>query len=207
MASILIADDQAVARRGLREVLRGAIPDAYLDEAATLAELHSRLQERTFDLVLLEIALAGAQTDEVFRVLQEVYPRTRVLVVTALPEIEHAIAMFKAGAHGYITKQHSTEELIHAAQTVLTGGNYLSDQAMRQLTSWQTYVAETQPLSSQELAVLRLVAQGRPVKQIAFELSVSEKTVATYIARIRRKTGLHNYVDMTRYALKNHLVE
>jgi two-component system, NarL family, invasion response regulator UvrY len=208
MTTILIADDQAIARRGLREVLHTAIPDAVLAEAATLDELHASLGGRAWDLLLLEIALAGGQSAELLHLLQQNHPATRVVIVTALPEIEHAISMFKGGAHAYISKQHPTEELVQAVHAVLAGGNYLSDEAMRQLTGAHSGAPRTlHALSSRELAVLRCVAQGRSVKQIAHDLAVSEKTVATYIGRIRNKTGLHNYVDMTRYALKNHLVD
>lgn len=189
-------------------MLHTAIPDAYLDEVGTLADLRAYLGQRPWDLVLVEISLAGASPGELVAMIVAGYPGTRVLIVTVLPETEYAIPMFKVGAHGYITKQRPIDELVVAVRTVLAGGNALSDEVIHELTS--THGGPTRfhdALSSRELAVLRSVAQGRSVKQIAHELSIGEKTVATYIGRIRQKTGLHNNVDMTRYALRHHLIE
>jgi two-component system invasion response regulator UvrY len=189
-------------------VLHTAIPHAYLDEVGTIEDLRAHLGQRPWDLVLVEISLTGGNPGELISMLASDYPSTRVLIVTVLPEAEYAIPMFKAGAHGYITKQRPIDELVQAVKTVLGGGNALSDEVIHELTN--PHGSSTRfhdALSSRELAVLRFIAQGRPVKQIAHELSISEKTVATYIARIRQKTGLHNSVDMTRYALRHHLID
>jgi two-component system, NarL family, invasion response regulator UvrY len=208
MTCILIANDQAVVRRGIREVVQSAIAGAELHEAGTVAELQLRLAERTWDLMILEVTLGDSSPEEMVTLLQQTPPKTRVLIVTALPESGHAMLMLRAGAHGYIDTRRPTEELVHATRAVLGNGNYLTDDAMRELLGAPAAGAATfrTTLSSRELAVLCCLAQGKAVKQIARELGVSEKTVATYIGRIRQKTGLHNYVDMTRFALRNRLV-
>lgn len=189
-------------------MLHASIPEAFLDEVGTIEELRAYLGQRPWDMVLVEIALVGSSPAEIVSMLVSDYPGTRVLIVTVLPEAEYAIPMFKAGAHGYVTKHRPIDELVQAVRTVLAGGNALSDDVIHELTS--THAGSTRfhdALSTRELAVLRFIAQGRSVKQIAHELSISEKTVATYIGRIRQKTGLHNNVDMTRYALRHHLID
>lgn len=180
----------------------------HVGEVGTVEELRTQLAKHPWDLVLLEIAIAGTGGAEVLSLLVSSYPSTRLLIVSALPETEHAIAMFKAGAHGYYPKQHPLEDLVNAVKAILAGGSYYSDEARRWLAGVHTgTVAYHDALSARELTVLRSLAQGKSVKQIAHELSVSEKTVATYVGRIRQKTGLQNYADMTRFALRNHLID
>jgi len=133
-----------------------------------------------------------------------------VLILTAVSEAEYAARTLAVGANGYITKQHASDELVLAARKVMAGEIYLSSEAARVLASGlrnKDTIAPHETLSRRELEVFCLIAQGKTIKEIAYELSVSAKTVSTYVSRIKEKTGLENYVDIARYALKNQLVE
>jgi DNA-binding NarL/FixJ family response regulator len=147
---------------------------------------------------------------ELLAMIRAQYADVPVLVLTAMSEVEYAAGMIKAGANGFINKQYAVEELIDAVQAVLAGDTYLSKEAVAALANEFRADKAEKPhdaLSSRELEVLVLIARGHAVKKIAFELSISTKTVATYVSRIREKIGLSNYVDIARYAMKHNLVD
>jgi two-component system, NarL family, invasion response regulator UvrY len=206
--SVLIADDHEVVRRGLKEILQGEFTELCIGEAQDAQELQERLEERSWTLVLLDVLIPGVNVLEAVSRIHKLDPPTRVLIVTSISESEYAGSLLRAGADGYITKQRACDELIAAVHKVLEGGVYLTDAGIRLLaTGRPAQAAAHERLSARELQVLRLLARGRSVKEIAQELSVSDKTVATYVARIREKTGLQNYVEMTRYALQHKSVD
>lgn len=208
MLSVLIADDHEVVRRGLKDLLQSEFDELDIAEAGNGDEVISRLNERTWDLVLLDVIMPGRNVIDMLAEIRRVDPKVPILILTVMSEPQYAVRALRAGANGYITKQYAGEELIAAVRKVLAGGTYLIDEAVLALATGQAAaVAPHESLSERELAVLRLIAHGRPVKGIAHELSVSAKTVATYITRIREKTGLHTYVEMTRYALRHRLIE
>jgi len=206
--SVLIADDHELVRRGLKEILLREFPEIRIGEAQDAQELQARLEERSWTLVLLDVLIAGVNVLETVTRIHKLDAQTRVLIVTAISESEYAGSLLRAGVDGYITKQHACDELIAAVHKVLEGGVYLTDAGIRLLaTGRDAQAAPHERLSARELQVLRLLAGGKSVKDIAQELSVSDKTVATYVARIRVKTGLQSYVEMTRYALHHKLVD
>jgi DNA-binding NarL/FixJ family response regulator len=204
---VLIADDHAMIRVGLRAILEREFPDLSVGEAQNSTEVLQKIREEKWQLLLLDIIMPGLTVVETLQQVRELDADVRILVLTAVPEAEYVAAVLRAGANGYITKQCEPEEFIHAVHKVLDRGFYLTDEGVRQLAGGPLAdTAAHERLSGRELEVLKLVARGRAIKSIAEDLHVSEKTVATYVTRIREKTGLHSYVEMARYALRHGLV-
>jgi len=209
MTRVLIVDDHEIVRRGLRELLAGELEAVEAGEARNAAEAIQRLLEQAWDLVLLDLNLPGRSGFEVLEEIRRLQAGTPVLVLTSYPEQEFAVRSFKLGAAGYITKQEAADQLVTAAKRVLAGGRYVSASLAEHLAG-SLGTGEEAPheaLSPRELQVLRLIALGRSLKEVAAELGLSEKTVATYRARLAEKTGLRTNVEITRYAMKHGLVE
>jgi two-component system, NarL family, invasion response regulator UvrY len=210
MMRMLIVDDHEVVRRGLRQVLAEAFPGAQLVDAETSEQAMAALSRGSFDLVLLDINIPGRSGFEVLEESRRLWPALPVLVVSAYPEEEFAIRCLRLGAAGYLTKTSASSELVTAARKALAGGKYVTASLAERLA--QVLGGEDRPLphealSSRELQVLRLVATGKTAKEIALELHLSEKTIATYRARIASKVGATTNVEVTRYALRHKLVD
>lgn len=210
MTAILIVDDHEIARRGIEQALAGRIPEVRFGEAATPEEATGLLAAGGWDLVMLDLNLSGRGGLEVLTELRRLWPKLPVLVVSAYAEEEFALRCLRLGADGYVTKTSGSAELLAAARRVLSGGKYVTPTLAERLAS---AVAGDVPqrahevLSARELQVLKLVAVGRTLKEVAAELHVSERTAATYRARIAEKLGLSSAVDIARYALRHGLVE
>lgn len=210
MTRVLIADDHEIVRRGLREILADRLDGVVAGEAGTAAEAVGLLIHEDWDLVLLDINMPGQSGLEVLEESRRLRPRAPVLVLTAYPEEQFAIRAFRLGAAGYITKQEAADQLVTAVTRVLAGGRYVSASLAERLASDLGRPDDEAPhdaLSPRELQVLRLIAIGRSMKEVAAEMALSEKTVATYRTRIAEKTGLRTTVEIARYALKHGLVE
>ena len=212
MDRALVADDHAVTRRGLRALLLERWPHADVIEVADGDAAAARFEGEPWDLILLDVMMPGPGVVELLcrlRALDTAEP-VPVLVLTGSTEVEYVIQTLKAGANGLVHKHLAADELLQAVDTVMAGGSYLhADTAAQVARSLQRAPARLPhlELSERELEVFRLLALGRAVKEIGFALGLSEKTVATYLARIREKTGLVSHVEIARYALKNGLVE
>ncbi len=210
MLRVLIVEDHELVRRGLRHLLATHLPDLTIGEAPDANTAIDRLIREEWQLVMLDVELPGRSGLEVLEESRRLQPKTPVLVLTAHPEEQFAVRAFKLGAAGYLTKQAEAGQLITAVQRVLAGGKYVSPELAERLA---TDLGSTTPsalhetLSSRELQVLRLIALGKTMKEIARDLALSEKTVATYRTRITEKTGLRTGVEIARYALKHRLVE
>jgi DNA-binding NarL/FixJ family response regulator len=210
MRNVLIADDHAVTRHGIRQLLRDAFDGVEVvgvgDGDAALAELSSR----PWDLILLDVMMPGPSILEMLARIRAVDSSVPVLVLTASSEIEYVIETMKAGANGLIHKHHAVDDLLQAVQRIAEGGTYLHAETAAAIAKTLHARKPTLPhhdLSERELDIFRRIALGRAIKEIGFDLGLSEKTVATYLARIREKTGLTSHVDIARYALKNGLVD
>lgn len=210
MTRILIVDDHAILRRGLRDILVTQLDAVETGEAANAAAALELLIRERWDLILLDINLPGRSGLEVLEEGRRLQADTPVLVLTAYPEEQFAVQALRLGAAGYITKQEAADQLVTAVRRVLGGGRYVSNSMAERLAS-RLQAGDQQELhealSPRELQILRLVALGRSLKEIAAELALSEKTVATYRSRIGEKTGLRSGIEIARYALKHHLVE
>lgn len=210
MTTILIADDHAVVRRGLRDILAEAFPEANIAEAGDSGQATQLLLKQAFDLVVLDINMPGRSGLEVLEEARRLRPETPVLVLSVYAEEAFAIRAFKLGAAGYLNKQSAPEELVAAVKRVLAGGKYVTAVLAERLAAMLGAEIEQAPhetLSNRELQVLRLIATGKTLKEIAAELSLSEKTVATYRVRITDKLGLSTNVELARYALQHRLVD
>lgn len=207
---ILLVDDHEVVRRGLRQMLAEEFDGLLCGEAATAAEALERLREAEWDLVILDIAMPGRDGLDLLAELHERWPGLRVLVLSMSPEQEYAVRALKKGAAGYLSKRSVARELIAAVRKVLAGEHYITPAVAECLAIELAACGAEEPhrrLSDRELQVLTLIARGRTVKEVAAELALSEKTVFTYRERLRLKLGLHNDVEMARYALKHQLVD
>jgi len=208
MTRILIADDHEVVRRGLKQILADAFKSLKVCEAKTSSEALDQVLKQTFDLVLLDINMPGRSGLDVLAELTRQRPGTPVLVLSVSPEEDYALRCLKLGAAGYLTKQSASDELLAAARKALAGGKYVSASMAEKLAVNVSGAGPASPheaLSNRELQVLRMIAAGRTVKEIAGELSLSEKTIATYRSRLSEKMGLATNVELARYAIQHSL--
>jgi DNA-binding NarL/FixJ family response regulator len=208
---ILIIDDHEVVRRGLKQILADAFPSATFGEAATSQEALDKAAAAKWDILLLDINIPGRNGLEVLEEVHKEQPKLPVLVLSAFPEQDFAIRALKLGAAGYLTKQSASDELHAAVRKALEGGKYVTASLAEKLAARLGQDLQQTPpheaLSNRELQILRMIASGKTIKEIASELSLSEKTIATYRARIAEKLNLATNVEFTRYALKHNLVQ
>jgi DNA-binding NarL/FixJ family response regulator len=210
MKHVLIADDHAVTRRGVRDLVQELFENAECIEVGNGDEVVAQLHSRPWSLLLLDVLMPGKPILEVLAEARAAHPSVPILVLTATNEIEYVVQTMKAGANGLIHKQQAAGELVEAIRRVADGGNYLHPDTAVAIA---TTLRERKPrrvhedLSEREIEIFRHIALGRSIKEIAYDLKLSDKTVATYLARIRTKTGLNGHVEIARYALRNGLVE
>ncbi len=210
MIRVLIVDDHEIVRRGLREVFVQQFEELEVGEAENFDRALELIATRHWDIVLLDINLPDRSGFEVLSELKRLRPNLPVLVVSAYPEEEFAIRAFKLNAAGYLNKSSAADELINAARKAMAGGKYVTAVLAEKLATTlgnDICAAPHESLSNRELQVLRMIADGRSIKEIASELNLSEKTVGTFRSRISKKMGLSTNVELVRYALKNKLVE
>ncbi len=210
MANVLIADDHAMIRTGLRHYLEqdGAVD--VIGESATGAETLQQLRDAHWDLVILDINMPDRSGLDILRHIRSGHPNTRVLIMSGFSEKQYAINVLRAGASGYLAKDQAPEEFMRAVHTVLAGRRFVSTTLSEMLVSTLDQPTD-QPLhaalSQREFQILCKIAVGRSVSEIAKELFISVKTVSTYRARILEKMNFDTNADLTTYALRNGLVQ
>ena len=207
---ILVVDDHAIVRDGLKQAVADKFPQATCADARNGREALEQLGQSQWDVMLLDITMPGQSGLEVLKQVKVLQPDLKVLVLTMHPEDQYAVRVLKAGAAGYITKESASEELIKAICKVLDGGRYVSHTLAESLAGALNAPAEKAPhelLSDRELQVLVLLASGKSAKEISFDLSLSIKTVSTYRARLLEKMHMDSNADLMRYAFKERLVE
>lgn len=207
---ILIVDDHAVVRCGVKKILDQQPGESDFGEASTAYEALKLVNDERWDAVLLDISLGGRNGLEVLKELKQIRPRLPVLIFSMHSEEEYARRAFKTGAAGYITKGTSRSELIKAINKVVGGGKYISPTLAEYLVLDMQRGTDKPPhesLSDREFEVMCLIASGKTVSQIAELLSLSDKTISTYRARILGKMGMKTNAELTHYAIKNELVE
>ena len=207
---VLIADDHAVVRRGLIQLLADEYPSLSVGEARDAAEVLQFAREQDWDILVLDISMPGRSGLEVLKELKQQHPRVPVLILTSHPEEQYAIRVLKAGAAGYMTKESAPEHLIEGIRKVIGGGRYVSPKLAELLATTIGADRERPPhesLSDREYRVLCLIGSGKTVGEIAAALSLSVKTVSTYRARLLEKMGMKTNAELTHYALKNGLVD
>jgi len=205
---ILIVDDHAVVRRGLRQILADEFSGAKFAEAQNAGEALALASAEKWDCIVLDITLPGRNGLEVLRELGAHGSKVPVLVLSAHPEDQYALRVLKAGAAGYMTKDHAPEELVKAVKKVIAGGKYITGALAEKLADQlrrDTSRAPHELLSDREFQVLRMIAASRAIKEIAAELSLSEKTVSTYHTRLLEKMNMRSDADLVRYAIEHGL--
>ncbi len=207
---VLIADDHAMFRRGLRETIGEAFPKVTFAEAKTAQETLELVRQQDWEIVILDISMPGKSGLDILDDLKHLRPKLPVLFLSMHPEEQYARRALKAGAAGYLTKESVPEELKTAVKRVLTGGRYVSATLAEKLASDLRRGADLpvhELLSDREFQVLRMIASGKTVKEIADELSLSVKTISTYRSRILEKTGMKTTAELIRFALRSQLVD
>lgn len=209
MLKILIADDHAIVRAGLKQVLADTPDMTVTDEAGATEEAIRKALDGDFDVVVLDISMPGRGGLEVLQQIKSQKPKLPVLVLSMHPEEQYALRVLKAGAAGYLTKESVTEELIDAIRKVSNGMKYVSPELAQEIafaldSDTERPLEET--LSDREFQVMCMIASGKTPREIAEELSLSVKTVSTYRSRILEKMRMKSNAELTNYAIKNNLV-
>lgn len=207
---ILIADDHAILRRGLREILQRELPGVVSGEAADAAEVLAQVQRQDWDLLILDVTMPGRSGLDLLKDLRYLRPKLPVLVLSMHSEDQYGRRVLKAGASGYMNKESAPEELITAIRKVLAGGRYVSAALAESLARDLARDDERPPhelLSNRELEVLRKIAAGKTVGQVAAELHLGVTTVSTHRARLMEKMQMSTTAELIRYALQNDLAE
>ena len=210
MIRLAIADDHPIVRQGLRRIASDDAGITVTGEAATAGELFRLLGGAPADVVLLDVSMPGATFVETLRELRERHPSVKVLVLSAHPEDQWAMRALRAGAAGYLTKDHSPEQLVQAVRRVARGGKYVSESMAEKLAGMLddgTARAPHERLSDREFEVLRALGSGLMVKEVAAQLRLSAKTVSTYRARVLEKMGLESKADLVRYVTAHQLLK
>ncbi len=209
MARVLVADDHAVVRKGLGQIIAETIDLEVGAEAANGAEVLALIRDDTFDAVVLDINMPGMDGLDTLKQLRAIRPEMPVLVLSMHSEDEYAIRVLKAGASGYMNKESAPDELVSALRKISSGGKYMSSDVAESLLAHLNSGSNGplhSNLSDREFQVLCLIASGKTVSEIADQLSLSVKTISTYRARILDKMSMKNNAELTHYAIKNELV-
>ena len=197
-------------RHGLKQILADEFKRATFGEARNAHEALDLVWKENWDVVVLDVTMPGRSGLEVLREIKKSRPRVPVLVLSMHPENQFAVRVLKRGASGYMTKESAPAELVGAIKKVLAGGRYVSNSLAEKLATYVSADNQKPPqelLSDREFQVLRLIASGKIVSEIARELSLSVKTISTYRTRILEKMGLQNNAELMRYAMQHQLVE
>lgn len=207
---VLIADDHAIVRQGLRQILSDTEDMVVAGEAANGVEALQRVREAQWGVVLMDVSMPDRNGIDALKMIKKEFPRLPVLVLSMYPEDQYAIRALKAGASGYLTKQSAPEQLVQAIRTVAAGRKYVSASLAEELASAIQDDSEKplhERLSDREYQTLCMIASGKTLSQIALELNLSVKTVSVYRARLLEKMRMKNNAELTHYGLKHELVE
>jgi two-component system invasion response regulator UvrY len=209
MIRVLVADDHAVVRCGVVQTLDEARDMVAAGEASTGRQVLHKVQEDDYDVLLLDISMPDGSGLEVLHELRSLRPELRILILSMYPERHYAVRALKAGAAGYLTKESAPDELVAAVRRVAQGGRYITQSLAEELAAGlvgEMAEAPAESLSDREYQVMRLLATGKTISEIAEELALSAKTVSTYRARILDKLNLRNTAEIIRYAFEQGLI-
>ena len=210
MIHVLIADDHAVVRRGIKQIVEEQPDIKVLGEAQNAAEVRRYVSTRDWDVLVLDINMPDANGLEVLEEVKSLKPHLPILILSIHPEDQFGIRVLRAGAAGYLSKDSAPEDLVNAIRKAHRGGKYVTPFLAEKLAMALDKDADRPPhdaLTDREFQVMCLIASGKTVSQIGKQLCLSVKTVSTYRTRILEKMGLRTNADLTSYAIRNHLVE
>jgi DNA-binding NarL/FixJ family response regulator len=205
----LIADDHSLIRKGLSIVLREEFPGAEVSEVTDSSALVNKAVDQKWDLIISDISMPGRSILETLRQLKKLLPATPVLILSVHPEDQYVVRALKAGASGYLNKESRPEELVKAIKQLLQGKKYVSAEGAEKLAASFGDDPNKMPhekLSEREFDVLKRLASGKTVSDIAAALSLSVNTISTYRARILEKMNMQNNAELTLYAVENKLI-
>lgn len=208
MIRILIADDHTVVRKGLRQILLEEFATAHIEEVADAEEMIKKIMLSPWDVIISDLSMPGRSGLDALQQIKRSFPDMPVLILSIHPEEQYAIRVLKAGASGYLSKDSAPDELVKAVQKVLLGKKYISPLVAEKLAD--TFSADSgkmphEHLSDREFDVMKLLASGKSVSDIADMLSLSVTTISTYRARIMTKMNLKTNSDLTKYVIENNL--
>jgi DNA-binding NarL/FixJ family response regulator len=209
MIEVILCDDHALIRRGIRNTLAEAVDIRVVGEAGEYGELRSLMRGTRCDVLVLDINMPGRSGLDVLQVLKDEGNPVKVLVVSMYPEDQYAIRALRGGAYGYVNKAGDPQIIVQAVRTVAQGRKYVTPEIAQMLVESLTSPTPAQAhdsLSDRELQTLKMIASGKRLSDIATELSLSPKTVSVYRARVLQKLGLANNAELTVYAIRNALV-
>jgi DNA-binding NarL/FixJ family response regulator len=206
---VLVADEHAIVRKGLKQILLDEFPTGEIVECSNAEELLQKANDGKWDVIISDISMPGRSGLDALHQIRLLHPRLPVLILSMHPEEQYAIRALKAGASGYCSKDQAHEELVNAVKKVLTGKKYITPSLAETLATQLEEEKQPEPfnrLSDREFDVFRLLAGGKSVSEIAESLSLSATTISTYRARILGKMSFKNNADLIRYALEKKLV-
>ena len=210
MIKLLLADDHTLFREGLKQIFAEYKDIRIKDEAGNGKEVLQKISTQDYDVILLDISLPDLNGLEILRQIKDSKPESKVLILSMYPEDQFVLEAYQTGAAGYVTKSESAVDLLAAIRKVASGGKYVSERAAEKMVRHLSH-SEVEPrykkLSFRENQVFMRIASGETTKQIANELNLSISTVNTLRYRIMKKMSMHSNIEITRYALKNKLVE
>lgn len=209
MLKILIADDHAVVRKGLRLILLEEYPSAQIGEVADVGSLIQEVLSKDWDIVICDMNMPGRSGLDGLSQIRQVKPELPVLIMSMYPEDQYALRVLKAGASGYLSKETVHDDIVKAVQAIQRGRRYITPTIAEKLADavgQKSSKASHELLSDREFDVFKLLAAGRSVSEIAEQLSLSSTTVSTYRSRVMEKMQLKSNSDLTRYAIEQNLI-
>ena len=209
MIRILIADDHSVVRKGLRQILLEGFPTAHIEEVPDAEEMIRKIMQASWDVVISDLSMPGRSGLEALSQVKQINAKLPVLILSIHPEDQYALRVLKAGASGYLSKDMAPDELVNAVQRVMLGKKYITASVAEKLASVldeDSGKAAHESLSDREFSVLKLLAAGKSVSEIAESLFLSVTTVSTYRSRIMAKMGMKNNADLTLYSIEHKLI-
>jgi DNA-binding NarL/FixJ family response regulator len=210
MIRLVIADDHAIVREGLKRIVGAAAGVEMVGEAADGTEVMREVREKEFDVLVLDLSMPGRSGMELIKLVKAEKPKLRILVLSMHQELQYAVRAIKSGASGYLTKESAPEQLEQAIRKVAAGGAFVTAEVAEQLALGAMPGSQTNPhesLSDREFEVFRMLAAGVSVTDIAGRLKLSVKTVSTHKANLMQKMGWTNQSELIRYAIKHGLAD
>ena len=210
MIRVLLADDHAIVRTGLREILESTSDIEVAAEAANGTEALNAVRAGEFDIAVLDLSMPGRSGIELIKLIRDERPKLRMLVLTMHSEEQYAVRALRAGASGYLTKESAADELVAAVRRIASGGAYISPETAQRLVLDTSEPGAELPhtrLSNREYEVFRMIVAGKSVTDIGAALNLSVKTISTHKARILDKMGFASQAELVRYAVEHRLLD
>ena len=209
MSRILIADDHAIVRRGMKQLLLEHYPFATIGEAANVEELINEVMDNQWDVVVCDMNMPGRSGLDALTQIKEISPKLPVLIMSMYPEDQYALRVLKSGASGYLAKETIHDDIVRAIETVMQGKRFITSAVAEKLAeavNSDIHRELHETLSDREFDVFKLLASGKSVSEIALQLSLSSTTVSTYRSRIMEKMAMKSNAELARYAIEKDLI-